>query len=93
MANVVAWRPGCGEGEVIIHRHFLSIMCLRSRAISEHFLYILRLYLWHMIPPLWSSGQSFWLQMQRSRVRFPTLPVFLSSSWSGTGYAQPREVN
>ena len=26
-------------------------------------------------PPLWSSGQSFWLQIQRSRVRFPALPV------------------
>jgi hypothetical protein len=22
-------------------------------------------------PPLWPSGQSFWLQIQRSRVRFP----------------------
>ena len=31
-------------------------------------------------PPLWSSGQSFWLQIQRSRVRFPALPDFLSSS-------------
>ena len=29
-----------------------------------------------MIPPLWSSGQSFWLQIQRSRVRFPALPDF-----------------
>ena len=28
---------------------------------------------------LWSSGQSFWLQIQRSRVRFPALPDFLSS--------------
>jgi hypothetical protein len=28
-------------------------------------------------PPLWSSGQSFWLQIQRSRVRFPALPYFL----------------
>ena len=27
-------------------------------------------------PPLWSSGQSFWLQIQRSRVRFPALPDF-----------------
>ena len=27
-------------------------------------------------PPLWSSGQSFWIQIQRSRVRFPALPVF-----------------
>ena len=36
-------------------------------------------------PPLWSSGQSFWLQIQRSRVRFPALPDFLSSIGSGTG--------
>ena len=42
-------------------------------------------------PPLWSSGQSFWLQIQRSRVRFPALPDFLSGSVSGTGYTQPRE--
>ena len=44
-------------------------------------------------PPLWSSGQSFWLQIQRSRVRFPALPHFLSSSGSGTRSTQPREVN
>ena len=43
--------------------------------------------------PLWSSGQSFWLQIQRSRVRFPALPNFLGSSGSGTGSTQPREVN
>jgi len=42
-------------------------------------------------PPLWSSGQSFWLQIQRSRVRSPALPDFLSSSGSGTGSTQPRE--
>ena len=42
--------------------------------------------------PLWSSGQSFWLQIQRSRVRSPALPDFLSSSGSGTGSTQPREV-
>ena len=45
-----------------------------------------------MLPPLWSSGQSFWLQIQRSRVRFPALPDFMSSSGSGTGSTQPREV-
>jgi len=44
-------------------------------------------------PPLWSSGQSFWLLIQRSRVRSPALPDFLSSSGSGTGSTQPREVN
>ena len=44
-------------------------------------------------PSLWSSGQSFWQQIQGSRVRFPALPDFLSSSGSGTGSTQPREVN
>jgi len=34
---------------------------------------------------MWSSGQSFWLQIQRSRVRSPALPDFLSSSGSGMG--------
>jgi hypothetical protein len=43
--------------------------------------------------PLWSSGQSFWLQIQRSRFRFPALPDFLRSSGSGTGPTQPREDN
>ena len=43
-------------------------------------------------PPLWSSGQSFWLQIQRSQVRSPALPDFLSSSGSGTGSTQPREL-
>jgi hypothetical protein len=28
---------------------------------------------------MWSSGQSFWLQIQRSRVQFPALPDFLRS--------------
>ena len=44
-------------------------------------------------PPLWFSGQSFWLQIQKSRVRSPALPDFLSSSGSRTGSTQPREVN
>jgi hypothetical protein len=37
------------------------------------------------VPPLWSSGQSFWLQIQRSQVRFPALPDFLRSRgvWNG----------
>jgi hypothetical protein len=40
-------------------------------------------------PPLWSSGQSSWLLTQRSRVRFPAPPNFLSSSGSGKVSAQP----
>jgi hypothetical protein len=35
-------------------------------------------------PPLWSSRESSYLQIQRYRVRFTTLPDFLRSSGSGT---------
>jgi hypothetical protein len=42
-------------------------------------------------PPLWSSGQSSWLQSQRYQVRFPVLPGFLSGSGSGMGSTQPLE--
>jgi hypothetical protein len=38
---------------------------------------------------LWSSGQSSWLQIQRSRVLFPALPDFLSSG-DGTVSTQLR---
>jgi hypothetical protein len=44
-------------------------------------------------PRLWSSGQSFWLQMQRSWVRFLVLPDFLRSRRSEMGSTQPREDN
>jgi hypothetical protein len=44
-------------------------------------------------PPVWSSGQSFWLQIQRPRVRFPAIPDFLRSSGSGMGSTQTREDN
>jgi hypothetical protein len=44
-------------------------------------------------PPLCSSGQSSWLQIQRSRVRFLALRDFLRSSGSGTASTQPREDN
>jgi hypothetical protein len=37
--------------------------------------------------------KSSWLQILRSRVRFPALPVFLRSTGSGTGSTQPREDN
>jgi hypothetical protein len=41
----------------------------------------------------WFSGQSSWLQIQRSRFRFPALPDFLRSGGSGTGSTQPCEYN
>jgi hypothetical protein len=44
-------------------------------------------------PPLWSSGQSSWLQVQRSQVQFPALPDFLRSSGSGSESTQPHEHN
>jgi hypothetical protein len=47
----------------------------------------------YLVSPLWSSGQSSWLQIQRSRVWFPALPDYLRSSGSGTGSTQPREYN
>jgi hypothetical protein len=48
---------------------------------------------WDKWPPLWSSRQSFWLQIHRSRVPFPALPDLLRSSGSGTGSTHPREDN
>ena len=42
-------------------------------------------------PPLWPNDQSFWLQIQRSRIRSPALPDFLSSIGSGAVSTQPRE--
>jgi hypothetical protein len=44
-------------------------------------------------PPMWSSGQSFCLQIQRFQVRFQALPDFLRSRGSGTGSTQPRDCN
>jgi hypothetical protein len=43
--------------------------------------------------PLWSSGKSSWLQIQRYRVWFHVLPDFLRSSGYGMGSTQPHEDN
>jgi hypothetical protein len=68
---------------------------LRTRFIGSHTVTVYTIYnsLLQLRPPLWSSGQSFWLQIQRSRVRFPSLPDFLRGSGSGTGSTQPREYS
>jgi hypothetical protein len=61
------------------------------RKVADTFNFLVRVsQIW---PPLWSNGQSSWLQILRSQVRFPALPDFLRSSGSGTGYTQPREYN
>jgi hypothetical protein len=62
---------------------FLFLLFIPSSLISS-FRYFLFLFL-KCRPPLWSSGQSFWLQIQRSWVRVLALPNFLKSSGSGTG--------
>jgi hypothetical protein len=43
-------------------------------------------------PPLWSSGQSSWIEIQRSSFWFPAIPDFLRSSGSRTGSTQPRKT-
>jgi hypothetical protein len=42
---------------------------------------------------VWSSRQNYWLQIQRSQFRFPTILYFLKSNGSGTGSSQLREEN
>jgi hypothetical protein len=59
------------------------------RGISSHFTQS-SLWDWSL---LWSSGHSYWLQIQRSRVWFLALPDFPRSGVSGTGSTQPREDN
>jgi hypothetical protein len=71
----------------------VSFVCLQCWIYTAGLCYISNkiLNVYNVRRSLWSSGQSFWLQIQRSRVRFPALPDFLSSSGSGTGSTKPRE--
>jgi hypothetical protein len=68
-----------------------SLNKLKNKALEEckHFFS----YVGKHGPPLWSSGQSFCLQIQKSQVRFLALPHFLRSRGSGMGYTQPSEDN
>jgi hypothetical protein len=65
-----------------------SISSHAWRRISHHDYFGLR---FCSRPPLWCSGHNSWLQTQRSRIRFPALLDFLSSSGSITGSTQPHE--
>ena len=74
-----------------IHSEYIQLITFSLQLLHERASILLYIYI--VGPPLWSSGQSFWLQIQRSRVRFPALPDLLCISGSGTGSTQPREVN
>jgi hypothetical protein len=69
---------------------------LPFRILGSQILFFVFLISWttsHERPPLWSSGQSSRLEIERSRVRFPALPDFLRRSGSGTGSTQSLEYN
>jgi hypothetical protein len=61
---------------------------INSRQV-ERFCYLLS----SLRPFLLPSGQTSWLEIQRSRVVFPALPNFLRSARPGTRSTQPREDN
>jgi hypothetical protein len=78
------------EGKLSVCAAVIILLPENQKALSKTKLGVNCLY-FVASTPLWSSGQSFWLQIQRSCVRFPALPDFLRSSGSGTGSNQPRE--
>ena len=47
----------------------------KNAVCGNHSCYFVRLFFYDR-PPLWSSGQSFWLQIQRSRVRSRLYQIF-----------------
>jgi hypothetical protein len=59
---------------------------------SKEYIYIyIYIYIYCLRPPLWSSGQSSWLQIRRPG--FDSRNYQKKSSGSGTGPTQPREYN
>jgi hypothetical protein len=78
---------------VILERvHSTSLCQIAGRPTTVKNILFSQEYIFYGLP-LWSSGQSSWSQIQRSRVRFPALPDFLRSSGSGMGSIQPREYD
>jgi hypothetical protein len=77
--------------EVVCCLHTRS--CHYRRFSTLSLVLILLFFFFPVGPPLWSSCQSCWLQIHRSRVRFLALPDFLRSSRSGTESTQPREYS
>jgi hypothetical protein len=78
--------------------HFLlsEVACPLFAGLYKCGLWVLNIVEWKMLNNFqvkYLNNFSFWLQIQRSRVRFPALPDFLRSMGSGTGSTQPREDN
>jgi hypothetical protein len=81
----------------LVHSHIPEVILMSEYALIYMYIYIHMVYVVVLLyvslivgPPLWSGGQSSWLQSQSSRVRFPSLPDFLKSSGSGTVSTRPR---
>jgi hypothetical protein len=79
--------------EICLLRLFTSWKSLSCAVDSTEDIFTAPLCLPVHTPPLWSSGQSSWLQIQRSRLRFRALPDFLRNSRSVTGSTQHLENN
>jgi hypothetical protein len=77
----------------LVFRRFSIKVLYSVNSLSKNFRYQWGIFTQCHWPPLWSIGQSFWLQIQRSRVRFLALPDFLRSDGSGSVSIQPREYN
>jgi hypothetical protein len=56
-----------------LYRLYTLVTCSRIRQFCVYYAEVAG-------PPLWSSGQSSWVQIQRSRVRFQALSHFLITS-------------
>jgi hypothetical protein len=85
----------CSTNEVKmcrLHANMFSFIAFfrSSSYISFTCLYFL-LVLMFIGPPLWSLGQSSWLQIQRSRVRFPC-PTRFPEKWNGVHSASWRQL-
>jgi hypothetical protein len=74
------------------HKHLIRLdFCTLTTLLkgSENIYFYLRIN--QHRPPLWSSGQSSWLQIRRPG--FDSRHYHKKSSGSGTGSTQPREYN
>jgi hypothetical protein len=63
-------------------------MDFKKRMNASRTIIVVSPYWW---PPLWSSGQSFRLQIQRSRVRFPALPEVGGLKWGPLSLVRTTE--